>query len=237
MPRPRVPQDEQAERRKQWRANNVEKRAAYIKAWRAKNKEHVEAYATAYQPSDASKELKRAYDKRYYEEVFKNDPEQVALAKERGKRWVAEHQDKVAANLQKYRETHREQRNEQNKAYYYGKTESQRKADRVARAEYQRQWRETNKEKLIEVDEGAMRRMSKHTASTAKNITQKSAMSSLHAPKIASGIYDSAAHTPKRKSMLSTIHSTASARPAVSRLLTHESAPSRITTKWTMSCR
>lgn len=149
-----VPMMSRADRlkgQKEWRDANKDKIATGMKEWRANNKAAVAEYAKLYRQSNPNYQAwKKDYDKHYYEQITKNSEEQLARRRETGAVYVKAYPEKHKEHTDRYRKSHRTEIAAKAKAAYQSKSADERKALRLARAEYDRQWREDHKLELQE---------------------------------------------------------------------------------------
>lgn len=132
-----------------------EEKRAYMKAWRTANKERIRQYAKEYRAS--TPELQAKIGRAYYAKV-KADPVRMEVRrarwranaskpgfKERERERCREYQQKRRADPN-YRAEHASKA----KARYWGKTEEERRELHASRRDYQRKYREKNKNRLKE---------------------------------------------------------------------------------------
>jgi len=153
MPSTKIPQDEKRAKRlqqqKAWRDANKGRIAIAMKEWRTKNKIHIAKYTEAYRSDNAEyQNWKREYGKRYYQTVIKNDKQQLAQRQRYREAYDKAHPEQRKAISDRYRQSNRKLLAEKAKTAYHAKPADERKALRLARGEYYRQWREDHKDQL-----------------------------------------------------------------------------------------
>jgi 5-methylcytosine-specific restriction endonuclease McrA len=128
--------------------SDPETKRQYMKKWRAENREKRRESKRRYVAEHP--EYKPACDRRHYELRIKTDPAKLAKISQASKDYDAAHPEQHKARCDRFRESHREILAENAKAAYHAKSEDERKALRLARAEYFRAWHEANSESLAE---------------------------------------------------------------------------------------
>ena len=139
MPDPTLTQEE-------LRNKENQRKAAQIKKWRNKNQEHVKAYAKAYR--DSHPEVHRKSSLRYYYDNVKSDPAKIAKRNARTAAYDAANPDNLKSRLDRYKKNNRELLAAKAKAAYHAKSPEERKAERVARKDYYKQWLAENQERI-----------------------------------------------------------------------------------------
>jgi 5-methylcytosine-specific restriction endonuclease McrA len=126
--------------------SDPETKRQYMIKWRAANREKRRESKRRYVA--AHPDYKPACDRRHYKLRIKTDPAKLAKRSQTSKDYDAAHPEQHRARHDRYVVSHRELLAEKAKAAYHAKSEEERKAERLARAEYFRTWREANEELL-----------------------------------------------------------------------------------------